>query len=119
MTQVSYVTTPGGEELAILPRAEFEQLVAAADHAQALAAYRSGRDPGLTADEMRELVASSSPLAFWRRKRGLTQAKLAEAAGLAQNYVSDLETGTREGSPAQWLRIAGVIGVPLEELVEP
>lgn len=118
MTHISYVTTPGGEELAILPRAELEQMMAAVNHAEALADYRSGHDPGLTGDEMRELLAAQSPLAFWRRKRGLTQASLAEEAGLAQNYVSDLETGKREGSPAQWLRIARVVGVSLEELID-
>lgn len=114
MTHISYVTTPGGEELAILPRAELEQMM----HARALADYRAGRDPGLTADEMRALLAAPSPLAFWRRKRSLTQAKLAKQAGLAQNYVSDLETGKREGSPAQWLKLARVLGVPLEELID-
>lgn len=118
MTHISYVTTPGGEELAILPRAELEKMMAAVSHATALGEYRSGRDPGLTADEMRELLASSSPLAFWRRRRGLTQAHLARQAGVAQNYVSDLETGKREGSPAQWLRIARVLDLPLEELID-
>ena len=114
---VSYVKTPGGEELAILPRAELEEIVEAAAHARTLADYRSGRDPGLTAKEMRELLAATTPLAFWRRKRLITQAKLAKASGITQNYLSDLETGKREGSPAQWLKIARALDLPLEELV--
>lgn len=118
MTHISYVITPGGEELAILPRDELEAMIAAANHAKALAEYRSGRDPGLAADEMRELLAASSPLAFWRRKRGLTQADLARQAGIAQNYVSDLETGRREGSPAQWMKIARALQLPMEELID-
>src|SRR5687768_925542 len=103
---INYVKTPGGEELAILPRSELEAIMAASAHARALDDYRSGRDPGLTSEEMRALLEAASPLAFWRRKRGLTQAALATRTGLAQNYLSDLETGKREGSPAQWLRIA-------------
>jgi DNA-binding XRE family transcriptional regulator len=114
---VSYVKTPGGEELAILPRAELEEIVEAATHARALAEHRSGRDPGLTASEMRKLLAATTPLAFWRRKRGVTQATLAEAAGIKQNYLSDLETGKREGSPAQWLMLARALDVPLEDLI--
>src|SRR5688572_13972 len=109
---VSFVKTPKGEELAILPRAEFEEIVAAATHGKALADYRSGRDPGVMADEMRELLAAASPLAFWRRKRGLTQAALSQTAGITQNYLSDLETGRREGSPSQWLKIARALDVP-------
>lgn len=114
---ISYVKTPGGEELAILPRTELEAIMAASDHARALHDYRAGRDPGLTAEEMRALLTATSPLAFWRRKRGLTQSALAAQAELAQNYVSDLETGKREGSPAQWLKIARALGVSLEELI--
>ncbi len=114
---VSYVKTPGGEELAILPRAEFEEIVEAAAHARRLADYRTGRDPGVTAKEMRELLAATTPLAFWRRKRRITQAKLAEAAGITQNYLSGLETGKRKGSPAHWLKIARALDLPLEDLV--
>ena len=117
MSHISYVTTPGGEELAILPRAELEEIIAAASHAPALADFRSGRDPGLSADEMRELLAAASPLAFWRRRRGLTQAALARAAGLAQNYVSDLENGKRQGSPSQWFKLAQLLDISMEDLV--
>jgi DNA-binding XRE family transcriptional regulator len=114
---INYVRTPKGEELAILPRAELEELMIAAQHGKALADYRSGRDPGLTADEMRALLAATTPLAFWRRKRCLTQADLAAAVGITQNYLSDLETGKREGSPSQWLKIARALDVPLDEVI--
>jgi DNA-binding XRE family transcriptional regulator len=92
--------------------------VATATHDKALAAYRTGRDPGLTAKEMRELLAAPTPLAFWRRKRGMTQATLAGGAGIKQNYLSDLETGKREGSPAQWLKLARILHVSPEELID-
>jgi DNA-binding XRE family transcriptional regulator len=115
--QASYITTPGGEELAVLPRSALDALVEEAGHAKALAEHHAGRDPGLSAPEMRELLAAVSPLAFWRRKRGLSQADVAKAAGIAQNYVSDLETGKREGSATQWLKIARALGVSMEELI--
>lgn len=114
---VTYVTTPGGEELAILPRSELEDILDAADHARALVEHRAGRDPGLTSQEMRDLLAAPTPLAFWRRKKGVSQAMLATSAGIAQNYLSGLETGKRQGSPAQWLKIARSLGIPLEELI--
>jgi DNA-binding XRE family transcriptional regulator len=114
---ISYVKTPGGEELAILPRAELEEILASAAHIKALDAYRSGRDPGLTGDEMRALLAAPSPLAFWRRKRGLTQAALAKATGLAQNYLSDLEKRKSKGSAAQWRKVARALDLPIDELI--
>lgn len=91
--------------------------MAASAHAKALDDFRSGRDPGLTPEEMRALLEAASPLAFWRRKRGLTQSALAAKAELTQNYLSDLETGKREGSPAQWLKIARALDLPLEALI--
>jgi transcriptional regulator with XRE-family HTH domain len=56
-------------------------------------------------------------LAFWRRKRELTQTALAKAAGLAQNYISDLEKGKRRGSGAQWRKIARALDLPVDDLI--
>ena len=66
---IRYVTTPS-EELAILPRAQLEELLDVAGHASAMADYRSGRVEALTTSEMRELMKAPTPLAFWRRRRG-------------------------------------------------
>ena len=37
------------------------------------------------------------PLAFWRAKRGLTQAALAKAAKTTQPHIADLESGKHGG----------------------
>lgn len=115
---VQYFTTPKGEEMAILPRAELEALTDAAEHARALADYHAGRLPGLTPEQTREFVASNSPLAFWRKHRGLTQAALASEAGIAQNYLSDLENGKRAGPVELWLKLSRILDVPVEALIE-
>lgn len=91
-------------------------------HTKAVVAHRDGRDPRLTSAEMRALLAAPSPLAFWRRKRELTQSALAESAladatGLAQNYLSDLETGKRSGNAAQWRKIARALDLSVDELL--
>ena len=97
---VAYVRTPGGEELAILPRTELEALKDAVEHAHAIAAYRSGQLPGLSPDEARSLLEAASPLAFWRKYRKQTQAVLAGSVGIAQNYLSEIENGKRGGDVA-------------------
>lgn len=113
-----YFTTPNGEELAIVPRDEFEALKEAATHAQAMADYRSGNLPGLTPDETRDLVLSVTPLAFWRKKRNLTQAALAATVGVTQTYVSEIENGNRAGTVETWLKLARALSVPVEALVD-
>ena len=115
---VSYVTTPGGEELALLPRAEFEALKEAATHARAVADYRAGTLPGLSPDEARALVEAASPLAFWRKRAGLTQGALAEQIGVAQNYLSEVENGKRAGTVSLWIKLAAALGLPVEVLVD-
>jgi transcriptional regulator with XRE-family HTH domain len=53
-----------------------------------------------------------------RRRRGLTQAQLAEAIGVEQPTVQRYENGTRDPSLAQALEIAKVLGVSLDELTQ-
>ena len=115
---VQYFTTPAGEEMAILPRAELEALAEASDHAQDVEDYRAGRLPGLSPEQARALVEASSPLAFWRKFRGLTQSALAARVSITQNYMSDIENGRRAGPVELWLKLSQALAVPVEALVD-
>ncbi len=115
---VRYFTDPDGTEMAVLPKMELDGLRDAADHARAIADYRSGRLPGLSPAQALAFAEASSPLAFWRKHRGMTQTQLARAAGIAQSYLSELETGKRAGAVEIWLRISHVLDLPVEEIVD-
>ncbi|MGY0834451.1 helix-turn-helix domain-containing protein [Azospirillum argentinense] len=52
----------------------------------------------------------------FRDHRGMTQAQLAEATGLKQAYVSQIEAGTRGGSVDVLKRIAEALRVDLDDL---
>jgi len=52
-----------------------------------------------------------------RTDRGLTQEKVAEAAGLHPNYISSVERGERNISICNIERIAIALGVSMSELV--
>jgi ribosome-binding protein aMBF1 (putative translation factor) len=67
--------------------------------------------------EMDELLAAKTPLAFWRRKRGLTQADLAEAASIAQGFLSEIESGLKTGDITVLQRIAAALEISLLDLV--
>lgn len=55
-----------------------------------------------------------------RKWRGLTQVMLAEASGVAQNYISALERGAAGNpSPDVLSRLAAALGVPQAELAAP
>jgi DNA-binding XRE family transcriptional regulator len=114
---VQRIKTPSGEEMVILPARDFEDLVDASDHAQAMAAYRRGEDAGLTEAELDEYLAAPSLLAFWRQRRGLTQAALAEAVGISQPYLAQIETGKRTGDVTLYRRLGQRLAVRIEDLV--
>lgn len=53
-----------------------------------------------------------------RKAKGMTQSEVSKKTGLDQAYISRLENGTAEGSPAQLLSIARAIGVPIAQLYD-
>jgi transcriptional regulator with XRE-family HTH domain len=53
-----------------------------------------------------------------RTERGMSQVRLAEASGVAQTWISQIEHGRRNLSWSNVLRITAGLGVRLSELVE-
>jgi transcriptional regulator with XRE-family HTH domain len=56
-------------------------------------------------------MESLRQLAVIRKARGLSQQKLADAAGFTQVYISDLELGRRPTEPSHVLRLAAILDV--------
>lgn len=115
---VRYFTDPDGTEMAVLPKEELEDLQDAAVHAPALADYRADRLPGLTGAQALALAEAPTPFAFWHQYRRVSQAELAQKAGLSLNDLSELESGKRTGSVELWLRIGEALDLPVEDLVD-
>ncbi len=114
-------------EVAILPRKEYESLVArAADadedrgtaHLVALARNAiSGGAPLLPKNVVDRLANGENPVRVMREWRDVTQMYLSFKTGLSQGYISDVETGRRNGTTAALRLIADVLKVPLDLLV--
>jgi DNA-binding XRE family transcriptional regulator len=92
--------------------------IEAIEHLQAVADYRQGKLPGLSPEEALAFAEAASPLAFWRKRAGLTQGALAEKVGVTQNYLSEVEAGKRAGPVNLWLKLSATLGVPVETLVD-
>ena len=63
-------------------------------------------------------VISIVKLAVIRRERGLTQAQLAAASGVHRVTIARFECGTVSPKLATLQRLAGALGVPIDDLVE-
>jgi ribosome-binding protein aMBF1 (putative translation factor) len=116
--------SPKGDEIVILSRDEYDRLIEAdEDRTDAKTARRimdqivSGAETVLTEAELDEFLKAKTPLAFWRKKRGLTQAQLAKATGVAQGFVSEIESGQKPGTPATLKKLAEALGVKIDHLI--
>jgi len=124
MNSVQIIKTPSGEELVVLPRAEFDRLAALAADAEedaadvaaydaAKAEFAASGDAVLPAELSALLLKAKSRLAAVRKWRGLSQEDLAAKVGVQQGYISDLETKRRAGLPATIERLAAALDVPV------
>jgi DNA-binding XRE family transcriptional regulator len=100
-----------------LTREEYEDLVDARDHAVAMRDVATGAMETLGEEELDAYLAARTPLAFWRKHRGLTQAALAAEAGVTQPYLAQIEKGIRTGDVRLYARLARTLRVRMEDLV--
>jgi transcriptional regulator with XRE-family HTH domain len=82
-----------------------------------MAAVARGEQDMLTAEETVAALDASTPLAFWRVKRGLTQKQLGQGVGVSQSYIADLEAGRRKGDAVLVKRLARTLRLRMEDLV--
>jgi ribosome-binding protein aMBF1 (putative translation factor) len=109
--------TPGGEELVVMGREQYEELQDVAVAATRDRALADGNEELLAADEVDALLKAATPLVFWRKKRGLTQTALADDIGVSQNFLSDMERGKAIGDVVLYAKLARRLDVSIEDLV--
>jgi transcriptional regulator with XRE-family HTH domain len=63
------------------------------------------------------LVAGDNPVRVWRAYRGLTVTALAKRASITQAYLSQIETGKRDGTLTVMAVLARELRVDLDDLV--
>jgi DNA-binding XRE family transcriptional regulator len=116
-------SAPDGTEMVILKASEFARLKRlagedeeeqdVADARKALAEIQNGA--GTIPAEVLDLILDRrlTPLAAWRRYRGLSQAQLARRAGLSQVWISRIERGGGYGSRDTRRKLAAALDAPV------
>jgi DNA-binding XRE family transcriptional regulator len=123
---VKFQKTPQGE-VAVLPRKDYEALIAKAaeadeDAGTARLVARARKEvakgaPLIPLQVAERLAQGENPIQVLRHFRGYSQIELAAAIGITQGYLSDLEAGKRRGPFELHHKIARVLGVPFDLLV--
>ena len=118
------ITTPNGERLVVLAETDYQILVGAAEDAVdtvAIEAFRrklaAGEEELVPADIVDRILGGENRVRVWRDHRGLTSAALAEKAGITQAFLSQIETGKRDGTIETMRKIAIALGVTIDDLV--
>jgi ribosome-binding protein aMBF1 (putative translation factor) len=126
MNKVQFIKTEHGEELAVLPRQEYERLKALASSEDAgatrivrrtKAAVAAGQEILLPKTVVDRLAAGENPVRVLREWRDLTQMDISSRTDISQGHLSDIESGRRTGTPAALRKIADVLKVPLDLLI--
>ncbi len=94
------------------------------DEMAALIAYtryqadmKAGRHLAMPREQWQRIRGGESPLRVVREFRGLTQAELAEASGIARPEISAMEGGKRRGTVDTFKALAAALQAPMDVLV--
>ncbi len=115
------IKTPDGGTMVMLPLAEYEALLDAADIADGERIRRNiadGHDEMVPASVVARLIEGENAIRVWREYRGLSAAKLADDAGLSLPFIHQVETGKRQLTVKALQRVAEVLSVEIGDLVD-
>jgi hypothetical protein len=118
---VQFIKTPAGDEMAVLPRAEYDALIEAAaeisEDAADIAAYDAAKadkvgSAPLPFEVSQEILKGASLLKALRVWRNETQMHLAFKTETSQGLISDLENRRRDLTEDMASRLAIALDVP-------
>ncbi|MCO5179850.1 MAG: helix-turn-helix domain-containing protein [Anaerolineae bacterium] len=120
---VQIIMKEGAPEYAVLPYDIYLRLIEDAemladiqDYDGAIQAIADGEEL-IPAEVVYALLDGGQPIRVWREYRGLSQAEVAAKAGISGSYLSQLESGKRDGTTEVLSAIAAVLDVTLDDVV--
>ena len=127
MRNAQVIKTPGGDTMVVLPKADYDRLLAAArdkleDEADARAAadilvrLEKGEEATLPFEVVKRM-RTENRIKVLREHRRMTQQDLAYAVDMNRLYLSQIETGRATGGLKTLTRIAKALNAPLDMLV--
>ena len=123
MSKPNIITTPSGDRMVLIPFEEYERLVEAAEDAadardvdEIKRRLATGEEELIPAEVVDRIIDGENKLRVWREHRGMSAKELADATGLAAPYISQLETGKREGTIETFKKLAAALRVDIDDI---
>lgn len=127
-----HVTLKGADgqtQFVVLPAESYVLLLQTVDAAREMMSVRTtldasivdkmGGQNGVPATVAHRIADGGNPVRVWRENRGLKAVALARAAGISPAYLSEIETGKKDGTFRTMAAIARVLNVSLDDLAPP
>jgi DNA-binding Xre family transcriptional regulator len=121
---IQKITTPKGERLIMMSEEEYEDLLDQIDEAAGVAAVdrfkrklAAGEEELLPSEFVDRILDGANKVLAWREYRNVSGKQLAEAAGITQAYLSQIETGKRDGTVGTMKKIAEALKIGIDDLV--
>ena len=118
------ITSPSGERMVLVSEADYKELLEAKETMEDIAAIaeftrnsEAGQEELIPSEIVNRLLSGENRIRVWREHRGLSSAALAEKAAIAPAYLSQIETGKRDGTIETMRKIAAALNLTLDDLV--
>jgi len=121
---IQFITTPSGERMVVVPESEWLALQEALEDKEDLAAIErferrltEGEEEFIPSEIVDRLLSDENKVRVWREYRGLTEAMLAEKAGVTSAELRAVESNMEAASLAQVARIADALNLSVDDLI--
>jgi DNA-binding XRE family transcriptional regulator len=122
MTTIQFIERDGQAEFAIVPIEIWNRLAPLAEELEDVALFdqAKGADDGsrVPAAVLDAELAGAHPVRAWRDYRGLTQETLSMMSGISKPYLSQIESGKRDGTTKVLSALAKALDVPVALLIQ-
>lgn len=119
--------TPSGDEMVVLSRRDYDALVKQAELSEDLEdmlavkeferKLAAGEEELIPSEYVYRMLDGENPVRVWREFRALSAKDLAASAGISAAYLSEIESGKKEGSLSALRKIAKALTVDLEDII--
>lgn len=121
MSKVQIIEQDGKAVFAVVPIDIWNRIKDAAEDAEDLADIErfDREDDGTRVPHVvvKAKMDGVHPVRAWREYRGLTQDALSEASGISKPYLSQIESGKRDGTTRVLASLAKALQVPVDLLL--
>ncbi|BCH29143.1 transcriptional regulator [Mesorhizobium sp. L-8-10] len=117
------ITTPNGDRMVIIPEEEFIALQEAAEDQEDIRAVETfrgrlarGEEELVPSDVADRIIDGENKVRVWREYRKLSARELAEKAEISAAYLSQIESGARDGSFETIKKVAAALDIGVDDL---